>query len=55
VLTPTGGESTWAKIGGALAVRLNDVQARLQKPHANWVHIVFSKPGTSTPVARGKR
>jgi SAM-dependent methyltransferase len=43
VLTPTGGDSMWAKICGAVAVRLNDVQARLQTPHANWVHIVFSK------------
>lgn len=51
VLVGPNHQSVWKKICGAIAVRLNGLQARLQKLHIGWLHIVFSKSVEPTGVA----
>lgn len=34
----------WAKVPAKLAIILNKIQARLNQPHGNWIHIVFRVP-----------
>ncbi|MGA7834942.1 MAG: class I SAM-dependent methyltransferase [Acidimicrobiales bacterium] len=37
--------NTWQKLCTKLAVTINSVQGLFVKPHANWIHIAFEKPG----------
>jgi len=42
-LVPPETRPTWRKVCSALAYRANRVQARRARPHANWIHVAFSK------------
>lgn len=35
----------WGKVPAKLAILLNGIQAKFNKPHGNWIHIVFRVPG----------
>jgi SAM-dependent methyltransferase len=37
----------WAKVPAKLAIVLNNIQARFNQPHGNWIHIVFRVPRTA--------
>jgi SAM-dependent methyltransferase len=40
---PTIGRTLGSKVCSALAHRINSVQSLFSRPHANWIHLVFSK------------
>jgi hypothetical protein len=44
-LVAPANRSRWQKICSAVAVRLNQAQARMAREHATWIHVVFSKTG----------
>jgi len=42
-LVAPNGRSPLARVFSGVAVRLNHLQASLTRPHANWIHVVFTK------------
>ncbi|MDP2898363.1 MAG: class I SAM-dependent methyltransferase [bacterium] len=44
-LIPPESRRLWQKVCSASAARINRLQALFTRPHANWIHLVFSKRG----------
>jgi SAM-dependent methyltransferase len=46
-LVAPNGRSPLARVCAGVAVRLNRLQSAMSRPHANWVHVVFTKDPAS--------
>jgi SAM-dependent methyltransferase len=44
-LVAPNGRSPMSRVCSGVAVRLNRLQAAMSNPHANWIHVVFTKDG----------
>ncbi len=44
-LVAPDGRSAVSRVFSGIAARLNRLQASMSRPHANWIHVVFSKDG----------
>jgi SAM-dependent methyltransferase len=42
---PQAGRPWWKRGCSGLAARINRIQAAFARPHANWIHLVFSRTG----------
>jgi SAM-dependent methyltransferase len=43
LVAPTAKRGLWQRAAAWVAVRLNDIQRFVTRPHAHWIHVVFSK------------
>lgn len=43
LIRPGNRRQTWQRICSGIAVRMNRAQSFFNRPHGNWIHLVFSK------------
>ncbi len=46
-LVAPNGRSAFARLCSGIAIRLNRLQSAMSRPHANWIHVVFTKDRAS--------